>query len=572
MGCRGCPQPSHPFSNARAAREERESQAIAPHVARGPCCVSIPRLHFAATATARGTGRSHCERRVTRRPARANIPGVKRGPLLAWLLSVGLVLAATGPARAFCGFFVSTSDARLVAPATQVVLMRSGTRTVLSMRNDYQGPPEDFALVIPVPVVLAKENVRTLPGGLFARIDQLGSPRLVEYWEQNPCPEESDDMKEGGTGTRAKAEVGAMGNPNGGRHAPPPVVVEAQFDVDEYEIVILSATDSSALDAWLRGNGYRVPDGAGDALRPYVAAGSKFFVAKVDPAKVLFVGDRAVLSPLRFHYDSDTFSLPIRLGLLSSGDAQDLVVSILADGTRYETANYDNVFIPTNLDVTEEARARFDEFYAALFDATLATRSHAVVTEYAWSSGSCDPCPGPSLSGDDIALLGGAVMPGPMNNVVLTRLHTRYSKQTLGDDLVFRPAPPVVGGRENPGAAGLSIEARPDTTNNFQGRYVIRHRWKGPVRCAEPGFGQWGGPPPNVHRSNVGTTQDPALAPRGKLALASMLAVDVPQLGFGGVGSTGAGHVPRFELAVLAGAALGFLITLADRLRRADAQ
>jgi hypothetical protein len=472
------------------------------------------------------------------------------------------------PARAFCGFFVSTSDSRLVAPATQVVLMRKGTRTVLSMQNDYQGPPEDFALVIPVPVVLRKDSVRTLPSAVFARVDALGSPRLVEYWEQNPCPD-VDMNAEGGTGVRAKGEEGAMGNANGGRgSARPPVVVEAQFDVDEYEIVILSASDSSALDAWLHGNGYRVPEGAGEALRPYVAAGSKFFVAKVDPTKVRFEGSRAVLSPLRFHYDSDTFTLPIRLGLLSAGDAQDLVVSILGDGTRYETANYDSVFIPTNLDVTEETRTRFDEFYAALFDATLATRPHAVVTEYAWSTSSCDPCPGPTLSSEDLKLLGGAVIPGAMNDVVLTRLHTRYSKQTLGDDLVFRPAPPVRGGRDDGGDGAARWDARPDTTNNFQGRYIIRHRWKGPVRCSDPEFGQWGGPPPNVHHGRLDVAQDSAPAPRGKLALGSMLMVDVPALGVGTAGALAAGRVSRFELALLVGAAIGFLVTLADRLRR----
>jgi hypothetical protein len=37
--------------------------------------------------------------------------------------------------------------------ATTVVLMREGHRTVLSMQNDYRGPVEDFALVVPVPVV-----------------------------------------------------------------------------------------------------------------------------------------------------------------------------------------------------------------------------------------------------------------------------------------------------------------------------------------------------------------------------------------------------------------------------------
>src|SRR6185295_7106113 len=94
-------------------------------------------------------------------------------------------------AGAFCGFYVSGAEAKLFADATQVVLMREGTRTVLSMQNDYKGPAERFAMVVPVPVVLAKENVKTLPRDVFAKIDRLGAPRLVEYWEQDPCPDGS---------------------------------------------------------------------------------------------------------------------------------------------------------------------------------------------------------------------------------------------------------------------------------------------------------------------------------------------------------------------------------------------
>src|SRR5437868_5572327 len=90
-------------------------------------------------------------------------------------------------ASAFCGFYVSGADGPLVNNATQVVLMRDGMRTVLSMQNNYQGPPADFAMVVPVPVVLQKENVKTLSRDVFDRVDKLDAPRLVEYWEQDPC-------------------------------------------------------------------------------------------------------------------------------------------------------------------------------------------------------------------------------------------------------------------------------------------------------------------------------------------------------------------------------------------------
>jgi hypothetical protein len=102
-----------------------------------------------------------------------------------WLaLSVWIV---AGDVAAFCGFYVSGADTKLYNNATQVVLLRDGVRTVLSMQNNYQGPPEGFAMVVPVPVVLQKENVKTLPPAVFERVDRLTAPRLVEYWEQDPC-------------------------------------------------------------------------------------------------------------------------------------------------------------------------------------------------------------------------------------------------------------------------------------------------------------------------------------------------------------------------------------------------
>lgn len=482
-------------------------------------------------------------------------------------------LAPSG-AEAFCGFYVSGADQSLYNNATMVVMMRSGTRTVLSMQNNYQGPPEGFALVVPVPVVLAKGDVRTLPRAVFQRVDVMAAPRLVEYWEQDPCPylDETSDDKEGGTGMRAKGEEGSMGKPS---PKPYGVTIEAQFDVDEYEIVILSAKDSGGLDAWLRDNGYKIPAGAGDALRPYVTSGSKFFVAKVDPEKVRFEGDQAMLSPLRFHYDSEAFALPIRLGLLNAGPAQDLIVHILAN-KRYAAQNYENAFIPTNLDVADGVRDRYGEFYAALFDKTIAHAPRTIVTEYAWDATSCDPCPGPVLGADDLALLGNDIVKS--SGFVLTRLHARYSKETLGDDLIFRDAPPVVGGREDftPGAK-QSIAAQPAPSNFFQARYVIRHAWTGPVTCDSPRFGVWGGPP-SPGRGAIKPAQDLAFAPRGALDLASLLRVDVPELGVqAGAADVRAARTPRmsrFSIGLLGGAALGLALALGVAMavrRREDA-
>src|SRR5688572_6361388 len=109
------------------------------------------------------------------------------GPMRRTAAFVVACLAASPAAHAFCGFYVSGADASLYNNATIVVLMREGQKTVLSMQNNYQGPTQDFAMVVPVPVVLSEETVKTLPREVFQRVDQLAAPRLVEYWERDPC-------------------------------------------------------------------------------------------------------------------------------------------------------------------------------------------------------------------------------------------------------------------------------------------------------------------------------------------------------------------------------------------------
>lgn len=411
-------------------------------------------------------------------------------------------------ASAFCGFYVAGADTHLYANATMTVLMRDGTRTVLSMQNNYQGPPEAFALVIPVPTVLQQDQVKVLPKEVFARVDALGAPRLVEYWESDPCSTIVSDDCAGCSKNAGGVPQAAADSDRGS------VRVEAQFAVGEYDVVVLSADDSSALDRWLHTNEYNIPAGADAVLAPYVASGMKFFVAKVDPARVTFEKGQAALSPLRFYYDTPEFSLPVRLGLLNSQGSQDLIVNILAK-QRYELANYENVTIPTNIRVKDEVRTTFPSFYEALFARTLERNPNAVVTEYAWAASTCDPCPTEPLTPGELATLGADVINpngstsdaatpglpgrGGYSDFTLTRLHARYTKDSLGDDLVFKQAPPIVGGRGLPDRNGkLSQELEPMSagfgTDNFQGRYVILHPWKGAVGCDKPQGGYWGGP------------------------------------------------------------------------------
>ena len=96
---------------------------------------------------------------------RAHPRTTKLARVAAVALGAATLLSAAS-ADAFCGFYVGGADHKLFNNATQVVLMRDGNRTVLSMANDYQGPPQDFAMVVPVPVVLQESDVKVLPASI----------------------------------------------------------------------------------------------------------------------------------------------------------------------------------------------------------------------------------------------------------------------------------------------------------------------------------------------------------------------------------------------------------------------
>jgi hypothetical protein len=145
------------------------------------------------------------------------------------------------------------------------------------------------------------------------------------------------------------------------------------------------------------------------------------------------------------------------------------------------------------------------------------------------------------------AVASGEVPPGFTSSLTLTRLHVRYGKDSLGEDLIFRAAPPIEGGRGVPGPNGeLPRAVQPASSNNFQGRYVIRHPWTGPIKCERPQRGIWGGPWQQVAAdTSVKVATNTAFAPRGGVQLNSLLASPLPELsGKGGALPSGSVNPP----------------------------
>ncbi|HEX2165540.1 MAG TPA: DUF2330 domain-containing protein, partial [Thermoanaerobaculia bacterium] len=262
------------------------------------------------------------------------------------------------------------------------------------------------------------------------------------------------------------------------------VTIEAAYTVGEYDVLVLSAEESSGLETWLRENGYRIPAGASEVIGSYLKQGMRFFVAKVNLAEQRRLGF-SFLRPLQVAYESPKFMLPIRLGTVNAAGPQELFVFALTRTGRVETTNYRTVRLPSDLDVPLFVEDEFGDFYRAMFARQVAEHDmRAVFLEYAWDMAWCDPCAADPLSGAELRDLGvwwvdaprpeprprpGTPIrpPGPPpapQDVFVTRLHLRYDGAHFPEDLQLQ----VTGDR-----------------SNFQGRYVMRHPWTGGDECEE---------------------------------------------------------------------------------------
>src|SRR3954454_8607723 len=97
------------------------------------------------------------------------------------------MLLSTRVALGFCGFYVAKADTQLFNKASKVALVRHDGKTVLTMANDYRGDPQEFALVVPVPTFLERDQIHVGDRSLLDHLDAYSAPRLVEYFDEDPC-------------------------------------------------------------------------------------------------------------------------------------------------------------------------------------------------------------------------------------------------------------------------------------------------------------------------------------------------------------------------------------------------
>ncbi len=396
------------------------------------------------------------------------------------LLIISTAIAVAPLLFSFCGFYVSKADGTLKNKTSQVILVRDGNKTNITMYNDFKGDTKDFAMVVPVPVVLRKDDIKVVDQSIFQKLNDYSAPRLVEYWDQNPCNRYENEQKV----SLSKVEMSAptARATDSFKKKDLGVKVEAQYLVGEYDILILSAKESGGLKEWLTNNGYKIPDGAEEVLDPYIKSNLKFFVVKVNEKEKNKLNNN-FLRPIQINFNSPKFMLPIRLGMANADGDQDLIVYAFTRKGRIECTNYRNANIATDKNIPLFVQNNFGSFYGNLFTHQWQKEDKSVAfLEYAWNVTpinpmKCDPCVGNPPTTQDLVQSGvwwlGAkdwsdysdVDDDPdngSNNVHFTRLHFRYNRKSFAQDLMFQVTP---------------------NTSNFQARYIITHPATGDFNC-----------------------------------------------------------------------------------------
>ena len=384
------------------------------------------------------------------------------------------VLAWSDVARAMCGCLLQTvpkvpkvgvvANAKIVNKASKVVLVRDGDKTIMTLANDFVGAPVEFGLVIPVPTVIKRQDVKVVGDDLFLELERQTAPRLVESEDPDPCPvadRRRSAMAESTSGAPMPPSPVA---PKKAKASDYGVKVESHFFAGEYEFAVLSGADSTRLVAWLQKLDYQVPDDAAAVLGSYIKQKMYFLVARVH---VKEMGNQPrFLRPIQVSYTTPKLMLPIRLGMVNADGPQELLVFTLSKKGRVEPTNYRTAKLPTGQgDLPVFIKSEFNRVYQAAFDeATKREDMRVVFIEAAMpvSAGGTDVV----VANDAVKKSGAALLQGRALNdgAFITRMHFRYDHEGFPEDLVLQETA---------------------DTSPFIARFSSRSHHLGPARCSE---------------------------------------------------------------------------------------
>ncbi|MBW8796330.1 MAG: DUF2330 domain-containing protein [Streptomyces sp.] len=243
----------------------------------------------------------------------------RRTRLLAVLLILTGIQFGGLAAPAFaCAYGALVPDAarRVTVGREESVLRWDGTREQIVMRLTVGGDTDRAAWIMPVP---HRATVALADPALFDQLHTLTAP--VHRTRSHFWPGDGDwPLTTGGDTTG--------GPPGAGVGAGPRVGVVARQRLGPFDVAQLTATDSGALDGWLRSNGFPFPSRLDAALQPYVADHWEYVAVRLAP-QTAGTALHGALDPLHLAFASDRPVYPMRLSRLAA-TPQSLGLYVLA--------------------------------------------------------------------------------------------------------------------------------------------------------------------------------------------------------------------------------------------------
>ncbi len=259
--------------------------------------------------------------------------------ILLTLIVQGLpLLLDGGNAQACGGFFCSAINLVPIEQNAERVLFEvngegklAGTVTV-TVEISYTGNPSDFSWVLPVNDLVG--DLAVAPPQALQLLDDVTSPRIIP--PPTRCTQPLPLPFAGGVGESVSLRSSdAM--------APGDVLVENLEQVGPYEPQLVSSDDATSLITWLNDNDYLITPEMEPAVADYVSDGMKFLAMKLAPDSV--VSD---VAPIQVTYPGDEPMVPLVLTSVAAEPEMGVVVFVAA-GSRYESANYANLEVDSEL-------------------------------------------------------------------------------------------------------------------------------------------------------------------------------------------------------------------------------
>ena len=345
-----------------------------------------------------------------------------------------LMAVAIGPsaALAFCGTYAGSAGSTPTNHASQVILVREGKRTTITMANDVTTVGTGLSVLIPVPGDVDPADVKLVDVGLMERVDKYAAPRLVEY----TCDDLYGNKGVGCAcaGDIAKQLLARFAYEN------LPGFLESTGLADatvEYEVLSPSSMDDLTGASTMLGR--EISPAASPLVQEQIDAGSSFISVKVDLREA---GIGALwLPPIQFSYESDNMVLPIKLGTASSTGEQDVILHVITTAGKGQVSisSYPEMSTDAECMWDQEGLQSFSGFWDQKVEEAFLTSGGeaAFMTEYVWGPTACDPCTG---SGPlDASVLKDLGFQGDPAQSTLTRLHVRYQASAVEGDLMLYP-------------------------------------------------------------------------------------------------------------------------------------